>query len=300
MSAQFEILGRSVERARAIAAGLLCLAILLMVAGVAVEGAIGTIIAALGSTAATTALVSFLYDPFLKEVLAQEIFSRVGLRDSIARAGLEDVATGPHLDLRPGIESSRNVRAMPLDPFAWARETFPAIVTAAHEKMNVVIALPSPDPGPARELLAERLQLGESEIERRLKQLPEELARAWDRGPINSGSTFAVVTHGQLVATGLLISDRMVVIETGPSLGQSITDNTTLVQRFRRDAVYGEWAAAQMQEAIDHAALAIVRPVTAADGLPRGSSSEGLRTAAAEPTDEAVPGPTPANPQRET
>jgi hypothetical protein len=230
-----------------------------------------------------------LYDPFLKEILAQEILSRVGLRDSIARAGLEDIAAGAAFDVRPGIEGARSVRVMPLDPFAWARETFPVLVGAAGAtKMEVVVILPSPDPEPARKLLADQLHIVESDLERRLKQLPEDLARAWDRAQIDSGSSLTVMTHQMLVATGLLVSDRMALIETGPSLGQSPTDNTTLVQRFRRDAAYGKWAAAQLQEAIDSATPATVRPITPADRLPTGSSSEGMRPAAGQSSDETV------------
>lgn len=274
MDLQVTIFGRSVERARLIAALLLLVALLLMVGGVALGGPIGTVLAAIGSTMATTALVSFLYDPFLKEILAQEIFTRVGLRDNIVRTGLEDLANSA-LEIGPGIQGSRSLEVMPLDPFSWARESFPAVVSAAKDRaMEVVIVLPSPDPGPSGTILASRLRLGEQDVEHRLRDLPEELASAWDRAQIGPESTLKVVTHEHSVATGLLVCDRMVVIETGPSLYESSTDDTRLVQQFRRDAPLGQWADRQISEAIASAPAATVRPVTAAADLPTGRTSE--------------------------
>lgn len=266
---ELRIFGKSFERSRTIAFALFTGMATFIAIGVLVGGPVGTILAAIGSTLGTTALVSFLYDPFLKEILAKEIFERVGLRDSIVRAGLEDIAAGTTLDIAEPLAAARRVRVMPLDPIGWTRESFSGVLDAAvGHSIEVVIVLPSPDESPARKLLSRQLRLSENELERQLKALPEEIAAAWDRASVASGSTLEVRTHERFASTGLFVGEPLAIIETGPSVQQSMTDRTTLVQRFRRDSLYGEWIAAQLQEAIEAASIAAIRPTTPASELP--------------------------------
>lgn len=275
-TSDLKIFGLSFERSRTIAFALFAGMVAFIAVGAAIGEVVGTILAAIGSTLGTTALVSFLYDPFLKEILAKEIFDRVGLRDSIVRAGLEEITRGDSLNLSSVIASARHIHVMPLDPFAWTRESFAAVLGAAKStETEVIIVLPSPAAGPPRTILAYQLCIGENELERRLKELPEEMAQAWDQAEVAERSTLRVLTQQSLVTAGLLVGGTSAVIETGPSLQQSATDRTSLVQRFRPDSPFGQWASAQLQDAIANATTAILRPVTPSDALPGRHAGDG-------------------------
>jgi hypothetical protein len=283
-----EIFGRSFERSRTLAAALFGGALVFMVVGVIVEGPIGTILAAVGSTLATTALVSFLYDPFLKEILAQEIFERVGLRDSIVRAGLEDIDSGTEIKLMTSLTGSRRIVAAPLDPIAWAKERYPqvlGVVTGA--ATEVVVVLPSPDPCPARVLLARRLGTGENELARKLKELPDQIAEAWDKTTPASGSTLSVLVHEELVSSGLLLCDACAVIETGPAVRESATDRISMAHRFQIASRYGGWIREQLNEMVDCATLAAVRPITPSAQLPGRRAATGRSSTAVRDTRSA-------------
>lgn len=287
----FEIFGRSFERSRTLAAFLFAAALALIVGGTAAGGPIGTVLAAVGSTLGTTALVSFLYDPFLKEILAQEIFERVGLRDSIVRAGLVDITGPAEAKLAAVLAGSRRVVAAPLDPLVWAKERFGEILDAAKvAQADVVVLLPLPDASPARTLLARRLDMGESELDRKLKELPDELLKAWDRSQVAGGATLRVLWHDGLLSDGLLLCDAVAVLETGPAVRQSATDRIGLVQTFEMSSGYGAWIADQLHELVESGVPAGVRPVTPAGQLP-GRRAQGAQAAGPAPREVAVPAP---------
>ncbi len=298
------IFGRSFERSRTLAAVLFGLALAFIVGGTALDGPVGTILAAVGSTLGTTALVSFLYDPFLKDVLAAEIFEKVGLRDSVVRAGLADIG-GADLQLSARLAGSRRIAAAPLDPLAWARERYGEVIAAAKAAATeVVVVLPSPDPSPARTLLADRLDLVEGELERKLSSLPEVLLTAWDAASVAEGSTLTVLWQEQLQSCGLLVCDACAVLETGPVLRQSATDRTVLAQVFEPDSPYGAWASTQLDEMMRDGITAGLRPVTPPAKLPGrhaqvalssatqdtvGSTPTAAASATASPTSAAEP-----------
>lgn len=79
------VLGRYIERSIALGLALSVPAVGLLVAAAFVSGPLGVVLASIGSTLGTVALLSFLYDPFLKDILAAEIFERVGLREAEGR-----------------------------------------------------------------------------------------------------------------------------------------------------------------------------------------------------------------------
>jgi hypothetical protein len=157
----------------------------------------------------------------------------------------------------------------PLDPFTWVREELRKLVeVAAGAPSRIIIILPSPKPGAARHLLADRLGMDENELERRLKVLSEDVFTAWDRVATAEGSTLVLLEHEELLTCGLLLCDGATVIETGPAIRQSPTDRLTLAQRFAVDSPYGRWAAEQLQDMVASATPVGVRPVTAPAQLP--------------------------------
>lgn len=293
-----KILGRYYDRARAIAAWLLLAAFVLIVVGIIIEGPIGTILAALGSTLGTTGVVSFIADPVLKDLLAQEIFDRVGLRDSIVAAGLEDIGSGEQLQIAPSLMGSRRIVVAPLDPFQWAREDFPFVLEAVTvAEAAVIIILPSPKPTGARRLLADRLRMEETELERKLATLNEDLLKAWDRTAISEGSTLALIEQEGLLSCGLLVSDATAVIEMGPALRQSVTDRLTLAQRFAPGSTYWRWASQQLEDMIESGTPGGVRPVTAPSALPgRRSVPAAIEETSVEDSDTSPAEPTGTEP----
>lgn len=259
---QVQVLGRTIERSRLIAAVLTILAIVFMVIGVAISGPIGTVLAAMGSTFGTTALVSFLYDIFLKEVLAEEIFKHVGLKESIVQAGLEDIAGSDGYPLAALLAGCHTVHALPLDPFSWARENYQHVVsTAKNAQLDVAIILPSPEPGEVRGLIAHRLDMGENELERKLKTLPQELIEKWDDASTTDGSTLKIFVLDGMATCGLFYCDLFAIIDTGPAVHRSQTDSTVLGQRFRPGSIYFEWTQDQLSAIIKNATQEGERPL---------------------------------------
>ncbi len=281
-----KVFGRSYERSRAIGSGLFAIAVVLIAVGTKLGGPFGTIVAAIGATLGTTGIVSFLADPVLKDLLAQEIFERVGLRDSVVAAGLTDICPGVQLDTAQLASGSRRIVAVPMDPFTWAREDFGGVLAAVGAAVaEVVIILPSPSPGPARRLLADRLRTDEDELERRLRALSGELLHAWDRSAVVEGATLSILEQDELLSCGMFICDASAVIEVGPALRQSATDRLTLAELFEPGSPYARWAVQQVEDMIAAATPVDARPITAPDALP------GRRAAISPDTTERLPRP---------
>jgi hypothetical protein len=265
------ILGHYVERSIALGLALMIPAVGLLVAAGFVGGTGGTVMASIGSTLATVALLSFLYDPFLKDILAAEIIERVGLRDSIVRAGLRDIHNSRDLRLSDILGASRTLTVLPLDPLKWAADDFSdAMGIASRATLSLKVYLPSPDESPALQVTAERLGMSLSELEERLRSLPDELTRAWDDEPRHEDSQLEIFYYEGLPGTGLLVCEACVVVETGPTLGFQPTDRMTSVSVYEPDSVTAGWAASQLRRfpGDRDPTPAGLRPVTPPDELP--------------------------------
>jgi hypothetical protein len=234
-------LTRYIERSVLLGAILCIPAVVLLVVSAVLGGTAGVVLATIGGAILTVALLSFLYDPFLKDVLAREIFERLEIRESVGRAGLQSIEMTRDLRLGELIAGSRSIRVLPYDPLEWAGAQYGSLLTLARDTpVNVEVYLPAAD-DPFTEILSDRLRVGEPEVRARLNALALELGQAWDAEARHEGATLRVWRYTGLCATGLLECDSRVVIEVGPSLRYPLADRTTISLVFTHDSPPADW-----------------------------------------------------------
>jgi hypothetical protein len=287
------VLGRYVERSIALGLGLLIPATGLLVAAAFAEGTAGVILSNLGSAVGTVAILSLLYDPFLRDILAAEIFEKLQLRDSVIRAGLVDIGEAHDFSASDAFRVSPSADILPLDPIDWAQREYTAILRAARDHAIAVrVFLPSPDPGPALIVLADRLGIGDEEMTRQLRLLPDELVAAWDRSACHRDSTLTVLQFEGIPAVGLLVHAGAVVYDIGPSLGFDPTEHRSTRLAHVAGSPAAEWAAGQLRfSGRADPVVAGLRPVTRPTDLPSGRGPSELTDDAHRPATSQIDNP---------
>jgi hypothetical protein len=291
---QARILRRYIERSIALGLALLVPAVALLVSAGFTGGTTGVVLASIGSTLGTVALLSFLYDPFLKNILAEEIFSRVGLRDSVVRAGLREIGQGRDFRSDDLVGLSPTVTVLPLDPIEWSQHEFHLILGVATQRsLKAAIYLPSPDAGVGLEWLSGRLDISVPELERKLRSLPDELGRAWDEQQRHPDARLSIFYFRGAPSIGFFVCEACAFLEIGPAAAFSSTDKTTTALVYEPNAPTSDWLLAQLRRIQDDDATpAGLRPVTPPAELPRRvalSSTDSLEGSASVAEADAIP-----------
>jgi hypothetical protein len=245
-SSKGHVLTRYIERSVLVGLGLALPAVALLILSAVVGEALGVILATIGGAILTIALLSFLYDPFLKDLLAQEIFDRLEIRESVSKAGLRDIIATREVALAPLLVGARKIDILPYDPIEWARDEYRALLGLARQNsLEINVYLPAAD-DPFVEVLSDRLRMGEAEVRSQLNSLALEFGQAWDSEPRHSEAKLFVWRFTGLPGAGLLLSEPCAVVEIGPALRYPVADRTTLSLIFEGNAEWAEWITRQL------------------------------------------------------
>lgn len=223
--------------------------IALLAWGAAKGGSRGVVPATLGAALMTIGVLSVINDAFFKDALARDIVAVQGIRESIARAGLQMIVPTDRLDLGEILERAQRIVVRPWDAPEWSDRQFTHLLRVARERaIEVDVHLPAPDT-PFLDILAHRQRMPDQELRRRLNELVNDLAVAWDQTVgVATASRLRVFQYVGVPSTGLLMTDKHVVLETGPSLRYALADHATWTLVYKRDASpICDWVATQLQ-----------------------------------------------------
>jgi hypothetical protein len=269
---------RFIERSLTVAAVLTLLGVLLVGAGIGWGDAPGAVVGSLGGIVITVALLSVLYDAFLKDVLLGEIYSALAISDEIHGMDLREAARNDQIDLEGFLRDASRVTLLPLDPSGWLLRDWRTVLDHASDKVvQVTVLLPTHD-SPHVDVLANRLRVARSTLEQDIGQLPDRLGRSWDEhGHGLRNSTLQVMLYGSVPAVGFVVTENGVLLEVPPSLGHPEGDRTALALRFGRDSAsfLPGWIDGQLEEKrIPAFSRSVARPLPAAP-TPDSGAREG-------------------------
>jgi hypothetical protein len=226
---------RFLERSITVAA-LLCLpGILLVAAGVILGDVAGTLIAALGAIIITVALLSVLYDAYLKDVLLGEIYDAMGVAEYVRTLDFQQIARNDQLDVEALVRDTSHITALPLDPLTWMNTQWRILMDrAATSAVDIAVLLPSHD-SPHIDVLAERFEVDSETLVKQIADLPDRLGRSWDgKGQALAGSSFRVTLYDTVPTAGLLVTDQSMTIEVPPALSNAAGDRSAVALVFGR------------------------------------------------------------------
>ncbi len=226
---------RFVERSLTIAAFGLAVGAVLVALGIVLDEVLGTIIASLGATLISLAVLSVAYDAYLKDILLGEIYEAIGIHQSLQAIDLRQVAPKDHIDMADVLEGATKITSVPVDPETWSRTDWHHLLKLATDRpMEIVVLLPDQD-SPHIDVLAARLGMAREQLADRIAELPDKLGKSWDeKGTTILASKLNIYLYGTVPATGLMVTDSTVVIETPPALSHTPTDRRTLALIFGR------------------------------------------------------------------
>jgi hypothetical protein len=220
---------RYIERSLTVAALLAVIGLILVGAGIYLGGVGGTVISSMGTICVTVALLSVLYDAYLKDVLLSEIYDALAIEQNIRAIDLREIVQKGQLELATLLADAQSVTAIPLDPETWSRTDWQQVVDyAGRRAVKVTVLLPDHD-SPHIDVLAQRLGVDRDGLIQQIRRLPDELARSWDeKAAANDNSTFRVFLYSGVPAVGILATDRITMIEIPPTLTHAAIDRSTL------------------------------------------------------------------------
>jgi hypothetical protein len=224
---------RYIERSIAVGAILTAIGIAIIATGLIVGDVGGTLLASLGSIFVTVALLSVVYDAYLKDVLIREIYGALGIQQSLQAIDLREIVRRDQVDITGALADADQISALPLDPMTWVLQDWPRLASAARKAtLPVTIYLPTHN-NPHIEVLARRMGSDPVELGGQIAQLPDELAESWDQKEAGeTGSTLQVILYSAVPAVGLLVTQRIMILEVPPSLGYATADRSSLALIF--------------------------------------------------------------------
>jgi hypothetical protein len=208
----------------------------IVVVGVYLGDTLGTAIASIGSIILTVALLSVLYDAFLKAILLEEIYDALELQQNLRAIDLRAIVRKDQVDLEEVLAGATAVEVIPLDPISWSHQDWPRVLDcASSSKVSVEIFIPNHD-SPHIEVLARRMGADSEELAQQIARLPDELGRSWDqKNAGGAGSSLRVVLYGGIPANGILRTQQRILIEIPPALGYGTTDRGALAVQLGVD-----------------------------------------------------------------
>jgi hypothetical protein len=202
--------------------------------GLIVGNVVGTLLASIGAILVTVALLSVVYDAYLKDVLIGEVYDALGIQQSLRAIDLREIAEKDQIDLASVLEDAIEIKVLPLDPVSWLLQDWPRVVAAAggSTKADVTVYLPSQD-APYIDVLASRLEADVLDLTKQIVQLPDQLADSWDQKQIGaSGASLQVILYSAVPAIGILATQRRILLEIPPSLKYATADRGSLALVF--------------------------------------------------------------------
>jgi hypothetical protein len=201
-----------------------------------------------GSSVMTIGLVGVLYDLLLRRLLVAEVLDAVGVHESARAFGLKRISDRRQLPLNSFLEGAKELIVMPLDPLRWVDQDFEVIRERTRQKpLKLTVLIPANDE-PYVSILAERLGKPVGQVEQMIDDaVTGKLGDAWDAEPPCKGSTLEVHRFAGLPATGLLMTDRLVAVETGPLIRyQHLNREGYVIVAERAATPMAHWVEAQL------------------------------------------------------
>lgn len=257
------LLVRTIERSVALGLILLIPAAVLLTASAFIGEAVGVLLATIGGVFFTVAVLSCLYDPFLRDVLTQEIFAKLELKRSLAQAGLVDVLADRSPEVGTLWSEASTIVAAPSDPYNWSKAAYLEILRMASAKaVDLTVFIPGPD-APWPLALAGRLAVDADMVTVQLRALPDELAQAWDATVRHPKSKLTVYHYEGVAGVGLTFSDTTTLLEVGPVIKHPASDRSQRSFAFESRSDFAQWAAVQLafQGSAEPPTAAAVRPL---------------------------------------
>lgn len=212
-------------------------------------GSAGVVLTSVGSALITIGILSVINDAFFKDALARDIMAAQRIQESITRAGLQAIESTDRLLLETLLEKAQRIVVRPRDPSDWADRQYASLLRAVRDhRVELDVHLPVPDT-PYLDVMSERQRIPEHELKRRLDDLVNEIATAWDESVDRSkGSRLRIFQYTGVPSTGLLMTDELVLLDVGPSLRYAPADHASWTMVFKRDGSrLCEWAAMQLR-----------------------------------------------------
>jgi hypothetical protein len=167
---------RFIERSLTVAALIVTAGTALVAVGVVVGEVLGTVIASLGAILITVAVLSVLYDAFLKDVLLGEVYTAIGIQKNIQAIDLRTVVEKNQLDLAEVLAGATEITVIPLDPESWSQSDWRHLIDCAISRATrIAVYLPNHD-SPHIDALATRLGADRDELASHIADLP----MSWD------------------------------------------------------------------------------------------------------------------------
>ncbi len=204
--------------------------VLLVAGGVYLGSVGGTILASLGAILLNVALLSVLYDAFLKDILLDDVYAAMGLGEQVRSLDIESITRNDDADVNTVIQDATSLTVLPLDPETWLTGDWPKIRDlAASGSVKVTLLLPSHD-GAHIAPLATRLRKSEDSLAKALGGLPDSVGASWDDASCSAhGSRLQVLLYEMVPAVGIVATDRGVLIEVPPPFGFPVASRRALV-----------------------------------------------------------------------
>jgi hypothetical protein len=227
---------RYLERSLTVAAFITTLGIALVAVGTIVGEIVGTVLAAIGSILITVALLSVVYDAFLKDVLLGEVYAVMGIQENVQGVDLQEITLKDQIMLPEFLEDATEIKAIPLDPESWVHTDWRHLVEQASRRtVAVSVYIPNHD-SPHVDVLAARLRTDRDQLSSQIAELPDRLAESWDEnGESLDGSNLDVYLYSTVPTVGLLVTDKNILLEVPPAFSHSIGDRRTVAILFGRD-----------------------------------------------------------------
>lgn len=212
------------------------LGIVLVAIGTVLGEILGTVVAAVGSIFITVAVLSVIYDAFLKDVLLGEVYAVMGIQENVQSVDLREITLKDQIMLPEFLEDTEEIKAVPLDPESWIHTDWRHLVErASAQAVTVSVYIPDHD-SPHIDVLAARLRTDRHQLSARIAELPDRLAESWDENQGSLyGSTLRVYLYSTVPSVGLLVTDRDILVEVPPAFSHSIGDSHAVAMVFGRN-----------------------------------------------------------------
>lgn len=244
-----KLLAISIERAIWISAVTALLGVLLIVWASDKDGSMGIVLANIGTAVMTVGLVGVLYDLLMKRLLAAEILNVVGVRESVSAFGLKRIAKHHEISLERLLEDATEATFLPIDPLQWMERDFAVLRRCARQRPLVATLLIPANDSPYVQVLAERLGKTETQVQTMLDQAASgNLGDTWEREPVHTDAQFSVKRFSGLPTTGLVLTDQIIAIETGPLIKFRHLDREDfMIVADRSESPLTQWVQAQLK-----------------------------------------------------
>jgi hypothetical protein len=193
---------------------------------------------AFGTTLLTIGIVSFASEHLLRKALTRDLLSKIGLRDRLHNAGLDEIVTWTRYPCEGVFSASQTNTVVALRPASIVERLWPEIETSAgFSPVTFNIYFPDPE-SRSFEPLAARLAIDPHAYRTQVETAFEDLKKKWTRAAevkqnLNPKSKIAIHYVGEDLGHSLIASEGSFVLLVEP-FNPSDGSDEPMAFRFRR------------------------------------------------------------------